>query len=395
MPTDRQTISNVEQRPQRVIILGSTGSIGENTLRVISALPGRFTVLGLAADRNAKRLFEQALEHGVASLAITSPRSAGHPPLPPDGCRLLTGTDACVELIESQPADLVVCAINGVAGLKPVLAAIEHGCRIALATKEILVAAGQTVMAAARRAGVPILPVDSEHNALFQCLNGAHHNTVRRLILTASGGPFAFHPEVDFERVTPEQALNHPRWRMGPKISIDSATLMNKGLEIMEARWLFDIPVDNIDVLLHRESLVHSLVEFIDGNLLAQLSPPDMRYAIQYALTWPDRLDGGLPPLDLARAAALHFEPPDIRRFPCLQLARAAAATGGTMPAVLNAANEESVARFLRGALPFAGIWRTVEAVMECHNPVNDPALEDILEADRWARVRTHDNSTG
>ncbi len=368
----------------RIIILGSTGSIGENALRVVKALPDRFEVIGLAADQNKARLLEQAAEHRVHHLAIASSPITTDT-LPPD-TRLFTGSNACVDLIETQPADLLLCAINGVAGLQPVLAAIRQGCRIALATKEVLVAAGELVMNAAHQAGVPMLPVDSEHNAIFQCLNGTPHRAVRHLLLTASGGPFAFAPQVDFNRVTPDEALNHPRWRMGRKISIDSATLMNKGLEIMEARWLFDVPLERIAVLLHRESLVHSLVEFVDGNLLAQLSPPDMRYAIQYALTWPDRLDGGLPPLDLTQVAALHFEPPDPQRFPCLGLARAAAQGGGTLPAVLNAANEVAVQRFLDGSLPFPGIWHTVERVMERHRPIATPCLEAILEADRWAR---------
>ncbi len=371
--------------PQRIIILGSTGSIGENTLRVVSSLPGRFEIVGLAAETNIDRLFAQAVAYGVSHLAITAPHKTAVTKL--DGVRVFRGANACVELINDQTADILVCAVNGVAGLLPVLEAIHRGCRIALATKEVLVAAGELVMDAARQAQVPILPVDSEHNALFQCLHGEPERSVRRLLLTASGGPFAFRPDIDFEKVTPEEALNHPRWRMGRKISIDSATLMNKGLEIMEAHWLFGVSVDRITVLLHRESLVHSLVEFVDGNLLAQLSPPDMRYAIQYALTWPDRLDGGLPPLDLAQAAALHFESPDMQRFPCLQLARVAADRGGTFPAALNAANEVAVQRFLDGDLPFAGIWRIVERVMERHDTIPHPGLDAILETDKWARI--------
>ncbi len=370
---------------QRIIILGSTGSIGENTLRGISSLPGRFEVVGLAAETNIDRLFEQATAYGVSHLAITAPHKAAVTKR--DGVRVFRGANACVELINAQAADMLVCAVNGVTGLVPVLEAIRHGCRIALATKEVLVAAGELVMNAARQADAPILPVDSEHNALFQCLQGTPPDSIRRLLLTASGGPFACRPDIDFEKVTIAEALNHPRWRMGRKISIDSATLMNKGLEIMEARWLFGVSVDRITVLLHPESLVHSLVEFVDGNLLAQLSPPDMRYAIQYALTWPDRLNGGLPALDLARAAALHFEPPDTQRFPCLQLARTAASRGGTLPAVLNAANEVAVRRFLEGDLPFAGIWRIVERVMERHDTIPRPGLDAILEMDQWARI--------
>jgi 1-deoxy-D-xylulose-5-phosphate reductoisomerase len=249
------------------------------------------------------------------------------------------------------------------------------------------VAAGRMVMACAARHKARVLPVDSEHSAVFQCLEGQAPRSVRRLVPTASGGPFAARPEVDFDRVTVAEALKHPRWNMGRKVSVDSATLMNKGLEIMEARWLFDIPLDRIDVVIHPESIVHSLVEFADGNVLAQLSPTDMRYPIQHALTWPERADGGLPALDLVALGALHFRAPDAARFPCLALARQAARTGGTMPAVLNAANEEAVSRFLKGQIGFSGIWKLVEAVMARHTVDPNPGLGHIIEADRWARA--------
>jgi 1-deoxy-D-xylulose-5-phosphate reductoisomerase len=272
------------------------------------------------------------------------------------------------------------------AGFQPVLAAVSKGIDVALATKEVLVGGGEIVTEACRRTGARLLPVDSEHSAIFQCLAGAKPGDVCKLILTASGGPFAFRPEVDFEAVTVEEALNHPRWRMGRKVTIDSATLMNKGLELIEARWLFDVRLSQMEVVLHPESLVHSLVQFVDGSLLAQMGPPDMRFAIQYALTWPERLDGGLQPLELGKVGALHFHEPQADRFPCLGLAREAGLAGGTLPAVMNAANETAVNLFLDKHIPFAGIWRLTGAVMERHVNRMHPSLGDILEADAWSR---------
>lgn len=285
-------------------------------------------------------------------------------------------------------ADIVVCAVVGMAGLGPVLAALGNGTDVALATKEVLVAAGHVVRKACAATGARLLPVDSEHSAIFQCLSGSDSGAVRRLLLTASGGPFGNRPEVDLGSVTIEEVLDHPRWDMGPKVTVDSATLMNKGLEIMEAHWLFDVPVENIEVVVHPESIVHSLVEFVDGSLMAQLTVPDMRFAIQYALTYPDRCDGGLPGTDIVEVGPLHFGRPDADRFPCLALARRAARVGGTMAAVLNAANEVAVNGFLAGRIPFPAIWETVEAVMDDHDPVEDPDLDTILEADSWARRR-------
>ena len=373
--------------PRKIVILGSTGSIGQSTLRVCAALPEHFKVMGLAAASRFEPLIEQARKFGVKTIAVADIEAARKAAERAPDLTVWSGPEGIERMAAIEGIDTVVCALVGMAGLRPVLAALERGTDVALATKEVLVAAGGRVTALARRTGAHLLPVDSEHSAIFQCLQGQSMDRVRRLVLTASGGPFANRPDIDFETVTVAEALNHPRWNMGKKVTVDSATLMNKGLEIMEAHWLFDMPLDRIDVLIHPESIVHSMVEFVDGSLLAQMSPPDMRYAIQYAMTWPDRLEGGLPALDLVKTSPLHFTAPDLTRFPGLNLARSAAATGGTLPAVLNAANEEAVALFLAGRIPFAGIWRTVEAVMERHHSLPDPELEAILEADRWARA--------
>jgi 1-deoxy-D-xylulose-5-phosphate reductoisomerase len=372
---------------KRIVILGSTGSIGGSALRVAAALPARLEGGGLAARSNFRPLLQQAQEFGVRRLAVADPEAAkACAAAAPPGVTVAAGDAGVEALAELDEADIVLCAMVGLAGLKSVLAALRRGKDVALATKEVLVAAGPLVVDCAARHHARLLPVDSEHSAIFQCLEGRDPRTVKRLILTASGGPFASRSEVDFEKVTVAEALKHPRWNMGRKVTVDSATLMNKGLEIMEAHWLFGVPFDSIDVLIHPESIVHSMVEFVDGGVLAQLSPPDMRYAIQYALTWPERVDGGLPSLSPAGLSALHFHAPDANRFPCLELARRAAVTGGTLPAALNAANEEAVASFLDGGISFAGIWRTVEDVMNRHAVLADPSLEQIVEADGWAR---------
>jgi 1-deoxy-D-xylulose-5-phosphate reductoisomerase len=372
---------------KRIVILGSTGSIGESALRVVEALPRRFRVVGLAAQRNTARLLEQARRFKVRTVAVSDPAAASAGAARLRGLTVLAGAEGLEQLAALEEADLVLCAVVGLSGLKPVVAALRRGACVALATKEVLVAAGDLVMRLSRQRGGRILPVDSEHSAIFQCLQGQAPDTVRRLVLTASGGPFAHRPDIDFDKVSVTEALKHPRWNMGRKVTVDSATLMNKGLEIIEAHWLFGIPQDRIEVVIHPESIVHSLVEFADGAMLAQLSPPDMRYAIQYALTWPERVDGRLPALDLATAGPLHFKAPDTRRFPALALARRAAAAGGTFPAVLNAANEVAVRQFLEHRIPFAGIWRTVEAVLAQHRSAAQPGLETVLEADGWARA--------
>ncbi len=375
--------------PKTLVILGSTGSIGESALRVVAALPQRFRVVGLAARRQVGRLMEQARQFRVPRVAVADAAAARRAAAAaPRGCRVMAGAAGLEHLAALEGANLVLAAVVGMAGLPPVLAALRRGATVALATKEVLVAAGGAVMAAAAAGGARLLPVDSEHSAIFQCLAGRGGAEVRALILTASGGPFLRVPRRTLETVTAAEALRHPRWAMGRKVTVDSATMMNKGLELIEAHWLFGVPYDRIRIVIHPESIVHSLVEFRDGAVLAQLSRSDMRYAIQYALTWPERLDGGLPALDLARVGALHFQAPDEQRFPCLRLARAAADIGGTMPVVLNAANEVAVQAFLDGTLRFPGIWRAVEAVMDRHAAGRRaPNLEEILDADRWARA--------
>ena len=387
-----------------VVILGSTGSIGESTLKVAEALPEAVRVVGLAARTKVTRLIDQALQFGVKVIAVEDVSAAAEAETlaRPHGIDVWAGAEGVAALAALNGADTVLCALVGLSGLRPVLVALDAGKDVALATKEVLVAAGALVMRRRAEAGAALLPVDSEHSAVFQCLQSGTFDSacvrgketqpaesrIARLTLTASGGPFADKPDVDFERVTPEQALNHPRWSMGPKVTVDSATMMNKGLEIMEARWLFDVPAERIGVAVHPESIVHSLVTFVDGSQLAQLSVPDMRFPIQYALTWPDRLAVPMPTLDLARQGRLTFSEPDEARFPCLRLAREAAAAGGTLPAVLNAADEVAVAAFLAGAIPFAGIWRTVERVMTAHDARSCDSLEAVFEADAWARKK-------
>ncbi len=372
---------------RRLVILGCTGSIGENALRVAEALPDMFEVVGLAVKTNWRRALTTAVKLGVRDLAVEDAVAAREcAAVAPAGMRIRSGLAGLTELATLDGVDLVLCAVVGMAGFRPVLAAVERGISVALATKEVLVGGGAIVTESCRRTGARILPVDSEHSAIFQCLAGSEPAEVRKLILTASGGPFAFRPEVNFDHVTREDALKHPRWQMGRKVTIDSATLMNKGLELIEARWLFDVPLDRMEVVLHPESLVHSLVEFVDGSLLAQMGPTDMRFAIQHALTWPCRVDGGLKPLELGKLGALHFHEPDPARFPCLGLAREAGRVGGTLPVVMNAANEVAVNLFLENRIRFSSIWQLIESVMGLHVNQRTPALDDILEADSWAR---------
>jgi 1-deoxy-D-xylulose-5-phosphate reductoisomerase len=373
---------------KRVVILGSTGSIGESALKVARDIPDRMEVVGLAAGRSAKSLLAQAAEFRPRAVALYETERLGElRGQLPEGTALHGGAEGLIELATMPEADLVLISIVGTAGLAPALAAIRAGKAIAVASKEILVMAGEEVMREAERHQVPVLPVDSEHNAIFQCLAGEPPGHVRRLILTASGGPFRRTPAAELADVTPAQALKHPTWNMGRKITIDSATLFNKGLEMIEARWLFGVPMEKVDVVVHPQSIVHSLVEFVDGSQLAQLSHSDMCFPIQYAVTWPDRLPNRLRPLNLAEVGSLHFEAPDPGRFPALRLAREAGMTGGTLPAVLNAANEIAVPAFLEGRIPFPAIWETVEAVMQRHTTVSHPPLEEILRADAWARV--------
>lgn len=386
---------------KRILLLGSTGSIGESVLRVADQFPDRIEIAGLAVQSNYARCLEQAEKFNVRHVAVADVESARACRAQAQGRReVLEGMSGVCALTELEGVDLVVCAVVGMAGLLPVLASVEKGLDVALATKEVLVAAGRIVTQACARKGCRILPVDSEHSAVFQCLlglpeaerrppldfGGGAWAAVRRLVLTASGGPFSARNSLDFDKVTVGEVLRHPTWNMGRKVTVDSATLMNKGLEIMEAHWLFGVPIDQIDVLIHPESIVHSMVETLDGNVLAQLSVPDMRFAIQTALLYPERLDGKLPQLRLEDLGKLRFQLPDEIRFPSLGLARSAARVGGTMPVVLNAANEVAVDSFLKGRRTFSGIWAAVEEVMQRHTVAVDSDLETILAADAWAR---------
>ena len=372
---------------RKVLLLGSTGSIGTSALKVAQDIPDRMEIVGLAAQRSVEALVAQVRETGVKQVALTDEAAAAQArALLPADVTVHAGSSGLVDLVRASEADMVLVAIVGVAGLAPALAAIEEGRHLAVASKEILVMAGEAVMEAARRKGVDILPVDSEHNAIFQCLEGHRHSQVRRILLTASGGPFRQLPADQLPHVTVAQALKHPTWSMGRKITIDSATLFNKGLEMIEARWLFDVPMDKIEVVVHPQSIVHSMVEFADNSVIAQLSHSDMCFPIQYAVTWPDRVPNNLKPLDFAKLAALHFEAPRVEDFPALNLARHAGTVGGTLPAVLNAANEVAVEAFLSGQLSFPGIWQTVERVMNAHQVIAHPGLEALIEADAWAR---------
>ena len=372
---------------KRVIILGSTGSIGTSALKVARDIPDRMQVVALAANRSVDSLVAQVAETGVKHVAVTDPDAAARArSLLPADVTVFDGVQGLVDLVQAVSADMLLVAIVGTAGLAPALAAVERGMHLAVASKEILVMAGEAVMTAARDHQVDVLPVDSEHNAIFQCLEGHRGSDVRRILLTASGGPFRQWPADQLGSVTLAQALKHPTWTMGQKITIDSATLFNKGLEMIEARWLFDVPMSKIEVVVHPQSIVHSMVEFVDHSVIAQLSHSDMCFPIQYAVTWPDRVGNSLKPINFAELGALTFEAPRTDVFPALNLARHAGEVGGTLPAVLNAANEVAVEAFLQGKIPFPAIWQTVERVMAKHLPVLHPSLEQIVDADQWAR---------
>ncbi len=375
---------------KRVVILGSTGSIGTSALKVARDIPERMEVVALAARSSVQKLAEQAREFGVKNVCIfDESKVAELRKLLPADVKISAGLEGLCELATLEDADMVLVSIIGTAGLRPALSAIDAGKDLAIASKEILVMAGEVVMNRAAEKGINVLPVDSEHNAIFQCLQGNRGGAeqVSRLILTASGGPFRTTPREQLANVTLEQALRHPTWKMGRKITIDSATLFNKGLEMIEARWLFDIPMERVDVIVHPQSIVHSLVEYRDGSILAQLSSSDMCFPIQYAVTWPERMENSLPHLNLAEIATLHFEAPRWDDFPALNLARQAGLTGGTMPAMYNAANEVAVQAFVEGRLSFPGIWQTVEKTLSAATPEDyHGSLDIILAADTWAR---------
>ena len=372
---------------KRVVILGATGSIGESALKVARDIPDRMEIVGLAANRNAEKLAAAANETRAQSVCLVDEtklniltRELEYKP------RILGGQEGLLEIARLTNAEMVLVAIVGTGGLRPALAAIEAGKDLAVASKEILVMAGEIVMREASDNDINVLPVDSEHNAVFQCLEGKSSSDVRRIILTASGGPFRELPRKDFDSITPEQALKHPTWNMGPKITIDSATLFNKGLEMIEAHWLFGVEMQRVEVVIHPQSIVHSMVEFADGSTLAQLSYSNMCFPIQYAVTWPDRVSNSLPPLDFSKLSRLEFFTPRYEDFPALNLARRAGETGGTLPSVMNAANEVAVAGFLERQVRFPDIWQIVEEVMNRHTSVAHPNLDAILQADQWAR---------
>jgi len=375
---------------KNVVLLGSTGSIGTSTVKVAEDLPDRLRLLALAAGNNAELLLDQTRKHQPAAISIHDPAKAQElRDSVGTACEVYSGSEGLLKLATLPAADIVLIAIVGTAGLQPALAAIRAGKDIAVASKEILVMAGEIVMSEARRHGVRVLAVDSEHSAIFQCLDGKPASSVRKLWLTASGGPFrdaSRWPKEKFSEITVEDALKHPSWVMGRKITIDSATLFNKGLEMIEARWLFDIEMARVGVVVHPQSVVHSMVEFVDGSLLAQLSTPDMCLPIQYALTYPERAASDRVQTDIPRIGSLTFEAPDVERFPALDLVRRAGEVGGTLPAVLNAANETAVEAFVNRKINFPQITETVRRTMDAHQVVTHPALDQILQADAWAR---------
>jgi len=389
-------------RRKRIVVLGATGSIGESALKVAHDIPERMEIVGLAANSNAQKLAAQANSVRPKAVCLVDESKLGalrealqYEP------QIFSGQEGLIEIACLAEAEMVLVAVVGTGGLQPALAAIEAGKDLAVASKEILVMAGEIVMREAGEKGVQVLPVDSEHNAIFQCLDSqgkrstsnveratpSEQSDVRRLILTASGGPFRQRPASEFESITVEQALKHPTWNMGPKITIDSATLFNKGLEMIEAHWLFRVEMKRVEVVIHPQSIVHSMVEFSDGSVLAQLSHSDMCFPIQYAVTWPERVPNSLPPLDFGKLVKLEFATPRYDDFPALNLARRAGDTGGTLPAVLNAANEVAVSAFLERRISFPRIWQSVEQVMDRHTNVAHPDLDAILRADQWART--------
>jgi 1-deoxy-D-xylulose-5-phosphate reductoisomerase len=373
---------------KRIAILGSTGSIGCNALEVISHLGDGYRAVALSARSQTQKLLEQVRQHRPAAVSVSDEADA-------DCCReierlgakIYRGPDGLIEMVRRDDVDQVLAAIVGAAGLPAVFAAVEAGKRIALANKEALVVAGSLLIPEARKRGVQILPVDSEHSAIFQAMKSGKSSEIRRVILTASGGPFRTATPEQIAHATLEQAMNHPTWRMGGKITIDSATLFNKALELIEACWLFDLPPDKIEIVIHPESVIHSMVEFIDGSTLAQLGPPDMKTPIQYALTYPDRVDGCSKRMDWTRARQLHFEPPDPQRFPALSTAYEVASKGGTLGAVMNAANETAVGAFMTGKIAFGRIPDVVGLTIQRHSLDPRPSMGDLLKADQWARM--------
>jgi 1-deoxy-D-xylulose-5-phosphate reductoisomerase len=373
---------------KNISLLGSTGSIGQSTLSVVERFPDRFRVVGLAAGNNIDLLEKQVRQFKPSIVAVAGERSAG---ILAKRCldmklTVLSGIEGMIRVAAAEEAQMTVSAIVGTAGLVPTMAAIRAGKDIALANKEVLVTAGELVMAESRARGISLLPVDSEHCAVFQCLRAGANKHVKKIILTASGGPFRTYPRKNLATVTLAQALNHPNWSMGKKITIDSATLMNKGLEVIEARWLFDIPPEKINVIIHPQSIIHSMVEYQDGAVIAQLGVPDMKGPIAYALSYPERLPDVSPALDLAAVGTLTFEEPDTEKFPCLAHAFESLKVGGTMPAVLSASNEVAVRYFLEERIGYNDIARVIQVTMEAHKPSPLKTVEEAIKADLWAR---------
>jgi len=376
---------------KRLTLIGSTGSIGQNTLRVVEHLSHRFQIFALAANSAVRQLAEQAAEFHPAVVAIGD---AGRVDEFQQRCRelqvsipeIVTGESGLRKITSAPDVDIVVSAAVGAAGIQPTYTAVASGKTVALANKEAMVIAGELLRKTAASTGARIIPVDSEHSALDQCLRSGQRAEVRRLILTASGGPFRDTPHDRFSSITPEEALKHPTWKMGKRITVDSATLMNKGLEVIEARWLFDIPAEKIDIMVHPQSVMHSMVEFVDGSVVGQLGTADMRQPIQYALTYPERLSSPVPPLDWNLVSRLDFMQPDRRKFPCISLAYRAIEAGGTAPAVLNAADEIAVEAFLNRKISFSDIPKLIAGTLEAHKPNKADRLETIIEADTWAR---------
>jgi 1-deoxy-D-xylulose-5-phosphate reductoisomerase len=371
---------------KKLAILGSTGSIGQSALDVVRAHPDKLCVVGLAGGLNAERLLQQAAEFSPKVVAMATEDALRSVSCGYHAEQAIAGSAGLIAVATHPDVDIVICASSGTAGLEAVLAAIDATKTIALANKEVLVMAGALVMAAARKRGVSIFPVDSEHNAIHQCLHGRRHEEIRRIILTASGGPFRQMSAAGLAGVTPAAALQHPTWRMGRKITIDSATLMNKGLEVIEAHWLFDLPAGQIDVVIHPQSIVHSMVELMDGSIIAQLGGADMRLPIQYACSYPDRWDAPVARLDLTATAPLEFHTPDVTRFPCLALAYRALEAGPSHAVILNAANEVAVASYLNEQISFLSIPRVIEQAMDAHTAVSVSTLDEVRDLDRWAR---------
>ena len=376
---------------KKITILGSTGSVGRSTLSLVDLNPDRFQAVGLAARSNARQLLEQARRYSPLAVALHDPEEAGWLRRELPGIPVFEGQEGVSRLAAESEADMVVAAITGAAGLVPTLAAILAGRDVALANKETLVMAGELVMRKVREAAVRLLPVDSEHSAIHQCLNGETRSQLKRILLTASGGPFFRKSLRELAGVTVQEALNHPTWKMGPKITVDSATLMNKGLEVIEAHHLFGLRPGQVEIVVHPQSMVHSMVEFVDGAIMAQLGITDMRLPVGYALSYPDRCDLPLPSLDLFAMPPLEFHPPDPVRFPCLRLAGEALEQGRTYPAALNAANEVAVGLFLEGQIPFSEIPAVIEGVLDRHRPRDPESLEAVLAVDRRSRLEAHD----